>query len=143
MKKLALELLEIEKRFLLDDGEDYRAAVVVVVAPEGRYWEEVDFENEAEKLSAFAAIVDRARLKHALAIITINTGFESAKPLPGYCWGDLEHSGAQRVITLTVSGPSLEACSLSLPFSIENGSLSVGEIGDFEPAVIGLLPNWP
>ena len=143
LKNLALELLETEKRFLLEDGEDYRTAVAIVVTPESRYWEDVEFENEAEKIDVYSAIVDRAKQNHAAAIITINTSFERADALPDYRWGDLERSGAHRAITLTISGPSLESCSLSLPFSIENGSVKVGEAPEFEPAVVGLLPNWP
>jgi hypothetical protein len=36
LKKLALELLETETRFLLEDGEDYHTAVAVLVTPESR-----------------------------------------------------------------------------------------------------------
>ena len=147
LRKLALELLETEKRFLLEDKEEYRSAVVVVVTPEKRYWEEVEFENEEEKIDAYAAIVDQAKEKRASAIITINTAFEHAVSEPDalsdYRWGDLERIGSGRAITLTISGPSIEACSLSLPFNIENGSVVIGETSAFEPAVIGLLPNWP
>jgi hypothetical protein len=88
--------------------------------------------------------VDRAKQNHASAIITINTSFEKADALSDYRWGDLERSGAaRRAITLTMSGPSLETCSLSLPFSIEGGSVKIGVTTDFEPALVGLLPNWP
>ncbi len=147
LKKLALELLETEKRFLLEDKGEYSSAVVVVVAPKGRYWEEVEFENEEGKISAYAAIVDRARNNHASAIITINTGYRIESPteeeFASYRWGDLARKGMGRAITLTISGPSIGACSLTLPFNIENDSIRIGETSDFEPAVVGLLPNWP
>lgn len=147
LKKLALELLETEKRFLLEDKDDYRPAVVVVVTPEKRYWEEVEFENEEEKINAYSAIVDRAKESHASAIITINTAFEDAvsdgDALLNYRWGDLERIGSRRAIMLTISGPSLEAYSFSLPFSIDHGAVIMGETTEFEPAVVGLLPNWP
>ena len=143
LKTFALQLLDIEKRFLLEDKEEYRTAVVVVVTPEKRYSEDAEFESENEMIDAYAAIVERAKDNHAFAIITINTSFVSSDAPSDYRWGDLERSGAQRAITLTISGPSLEPSSLSLPFSVENGSVNLGEISDFEPAVLGLLPGWP
>ena len=143
LEKFALQLLDIEKRFLLEDRREYRTAVVVVVTPEKRYSEEVEFESEEEKVNAYAAIVDRAKENHASAIITINTSFVGSDVSSDYRWGDLEHSSAQRAITLTISGPSLEPCSLSLPFSVENGFVNIGEVSGFEPAVVGLLPGWP
>jgi hypothetical protein len=143
LKTLALELLEIERRFLLEDKEEYRTAAVVVITPEKRYWEEVEFDSEAEKISAYAGIVNRAKESGATAIITINTSFASTEKRSQYQWGDLEHEGAPREITLTISGPSIESCSLSLPFAVENDSVRIGERSDFEAALIGLLPNWP
>src|SRR4051812_8794035 len=122
LRQLALQLLEIEKRFLLEDREEYRTAVVVVVTPEERYSEEAEFENEEEKIDAYTAIVDRAKKNHASAIITINTSFVRSDAPSHYRWGDLEHSSAPRAITLTISGPSLEPVSLSLPFIVEDGS---------------------
>jgi len=82
LKTLALELLETEKRFLLEDKEEYRTAVVVVITPEKRYWEDVEFDSEDEMTSAYAAIVDRAKESGATAIITINTSFASTQPHP-------------------------------------------------------------
>lgn len=143
LRKLALQLLDTEKRFLLEEKEEYRTAVVVVVTPEKRYSEEVAFENETEKINAYAAVVERAKESHASAVITINTSFKRSDVPPDYRWGDFAGSCSQRAITLTISGPSLEACSLSLPFSIKNGSVSIGEVSGFEPAVVGLLPDWP
>jgi len=141
LREFALQLLENEKRFLLEDKEEYCTAVVVVVTPEQRYSEEAEFENEEEKIDAYA--VNRAKENDASAIITINTSFVRSDAVSDYRWGDLEHSGAPRAITLTISGPSLEPVSLSLPFSIEDGTVNIGEMSDFEPAVVGLLPGWP
>ena len=49
LQQLALELLEIEKKYLLEEKEEYSCAVVVVITTEGRYYEVVlgrqtDFE---------------------------------------------------------------------------------------------------
>ena len=143
LRKLALEILESEKRLLLEEKEEYRTAVVVVVTPERRYWEDVEFDSEAEMIEAYSAIVDRAKENRATAIITVNTSFLTDDPRPEYRWGDLERDGAQRAIALTISGLGFESLSLTLPFKVENGSVSIGKTSDFEPAVIGLLPNWP
>jgi hypothetical protein len=59
IKQLALELLETEKRYLLEDKSEYSAAIVVVITPEGRYWEEVTFDDEDQKVEAYAAVVAR------------------------------------------------------------------------------------
>jgi hypothetical protein len=67
VKQLALELLEIEKRHLFEDRGDYCAAVVVVISPEGRYWDEVTFNDESQKVKAYAAVVARAKERNAAA----------------------------------------------------------------------------
>jgi hypothetical protein len=117
LRYLAAELLETEKRFLLEEKEEYRTAVLVVVSPEGRYWEEAEFDNEDEMREAHAAIVGRAKENNATAIITLNTGFEKLLPtteeLRNYRWGDLEKSNSSRAITVTISGPSVCACCLT------------------------------
>jgi hypothetical protein len=131
----------------LEEREEYKAAVVVVVTPEGRYWEDAQFENEDEKLKAYAAIVARAKEARATAIITLNTSFEkpltTTEELCDYRWGDLARCGSQRVITVTISGPFLSACSISLPYRFENGEVFLSEGIGFQPSLIDLLPDWP
>ena len=147
LRKLALQLMEIEKRFLLEEREEYGSAIVVVITPEGRYSEEVEFDSEDDKARAYAAIVNRAKDSHASAIITINSSFKKSVPsddeVAAYRWGDLERGAAQRAITLTISGPSIKACCLSLPYSFQDGAVVVGELSDFDAARVGLLPGWP
>jgi hypothetical protein len=38
LTQLALKLLEIEKKHLLEKKEEYSCAVAVIVTPEGRYY---------------------------------------------------------------------------------------------------------
>lgn len=146
-KQLALELLETEKRYLLEDKDGYCAAVVVVVTPERRYWEEVEFNDEDEKVEAYAAVVARAKEQNAAAIITINTSRQltlaDGEVLDGYWWGKLESEECPRALTLTVSGPGMEAWCVSLPYRLEAGEVEMGQASDFRPARVGLLPNWP
>jgi hypothetical protein len=147
LKLLATELLEKETKFLLKEKEEYGAAVVVVVTPEERYWKEVEFDDEDEKIEAYRAIVSMAKEDNATAIITLNSSFErplaSNEELHEYQWGDLEKSGAQRAIIVTISGPSVDSWSLSLPYRFENGAVLLGDSGGFQPAVVDLLPDWP
>jgi hypothetical protein len=146
-KELALQLLEKEKQFLLEDKDKYFAAVAVVVTTEGRYWEEVDFDNEEEKIQAYSGVVERAKECGAVAIITVNSNRERAlvdgEELDEYQWGDLESGNCGRALTLTVSGPGIEPCSVSLPYRVERGDVILGQEIGFQPAQIGLLPNWP
>ena len=147
LKALARDLLEKEKKFLLDDKEQYVAAVVVVVTQDRRYWEEAEFNDADEKVNAYAEIVRHAKENGATAIITLNSSYEKditdENQLADYRWGDLQASGSQRTINVTISGPGIESCSMSLPFAFENGSVVLGEPSAFEPALIDLLPNWP
>jgi hypothetical protein len=145
--QLALKLLEIEKKHLLEEKQEYSCAVVIVMTPEGRYYEEADFDEEAEMDSVYGAIAERARAKNATAIITINTGRQKdvgdERELHRYWWGKLAEENQPRCLFLTISGPGLSPVSLSLPFSIENDQVVLGTQTDFEPAILNMLPNWP
>jgi len=147
LKQLALELLEIEKKYLLEDKEEYSCAVVVVVTPKRRYHEEAEFDNEAEMDAVYGAIVERAKAQKAIAIITINTArekdVEDESELDSYRWGQLAAQDRPRCLSLTLSGPGIGSLSLSLPFSMKNGELVLGKQTDFEPTIVNLLPNWP
>jgi hypothetical protein len=147
LKEIALKLLEIEKKPLLEEKQEYSCAVVVVVTPEGRYYEEADFDDEAEMDSVYGAIAERARAKNATAIITINTGgqkdVEDERELHRYWWGKLAKENEPRCLFLTISGPRVRAVTLYLPFSIENNQVVLGTQTDFEPAILNMLPNWP
>jgi hypothetical protein len=48
LKQLALELFEIEKNHLHEEQQEYSCAVVIVLTPEGRYYEEAEFDDENE-----------------------------------------------------------------------------------------------
>jgi hypothetical protein len=147
IKQLAVELLETEKRYLLQDKGEYSAAIVVVITPDGRYWEEVTFNDEDQKVEAYASVVARAKARSATAIITINTGRQlevaDGETVDDYWWGKLEADDCSRALTLTASGPQMDAWSLALPYRLENGDVELGLESEFQPARVGLLPNWP
>jgi hypothetical protein len=145
LKQLASELFEIERKRLLSEKAQYSCAVIVVVTPERRYYEEATFDNEQEMDDAYKTIVDRAKEQNAIAIITINAGRE--KDVDGeigpYWWGKLAADNEQRTLFLTLSGPSLEPVSLSQPFWIGENAVTLGVQSTFELTIINMLPNWP
>jgi hypothetical protein len=142
---LALSLLEIEKKYLLEEKGEYSCAIAVVITPEGRYYEEAEFNDEIEMDAVYGAIVARARGRNATAIITINTGREQdvAGELDSYWWGKLAAENQPKCLFLTISGPSVKPLSISLPFSVEDNQVILGAQSDFEPAILNMLPNWP
>jgi len=144
-RQLALTLLEVEKKYLLEEGEEYSCAVVVVITPKGRYYEEAEFNDEIEMDTVYGAIVDRARVKNATAIITINTAHqqEVTGELDSYWWGKLAVEDRPRCLHLTISGPGVEPLSVSLPFAVENNRVIFGTQTGFEPTIVNLLPGWP
>jgi hypothetical protein len=147
LTQLALSLLEIEKKHLLEELQEYSCAVVVVITSEGRYFEEAEFNDETEMDAAYGAIVERAKCKKATAIITINTAREKdvagESELESYWWGKLAAENQPRCLMLTISGPSLKSLSISLPFSVENDQVVLGTQTEFEPTIVNMLPNWP
>jgi hypothetical protein len=147
LKQLALNLFETEKEHLLEEKQEYSCAVVVVLTPERRYYEEADFDDKDEMDRVYGAIVERAKTRNATAIITINTGREKdvkdEKQLDTYWWGQLENENQPRCLFLTISGPGIKPLSMSLPFSVKNGQVVLGEQSEFEPAILNMLPNWP
>lgn len=147
LRQLALELLEIERKYLLEERQDYCCAVVVVITPEGRYYEEADFEDEVEKDAAYEAIAERAKARNAIAIIPINTGrekdVEDEREFDSYWWGKLAGENRRRCLFVTISGLGIKPVSLSLPFSVENDKVVLGKQTNFEPAILNMLPNWP
>jgi hypothetical protein len=143
--QLALKLFEIEKKHLLEEKQEYSCAVVVVITPEGRYYEEAEFNDVTELDVVYEAIVERARGNDATAIITINTAREQevAGELDSYWWGKLAAENKPRCLLLTISGPSVKPLSISLPFSVVNNQVVLGIQTEFEPTVVNMLPNWP
>lgn len=145
LTQLALKLFEIERKQLIEEKEEYSCAVVVVITPEGRYYEDVEFNDETEMDAAYGAIVERAKGKNATAIITINTGRE--RDVEGefgpYWWGKLAAENQPRCLFLTISGPTVKPLSMSQPFSVQNNQVSLGTQTEFEPATLNMLPNWP
>jgi hypothetical protein len=90
-----------------------------VLTPEGRYYEQPDFDEERDGSRLWSH--RRPKSRNATAITTINTGrekdIEDEKQLNTYWWGQLESENQPRCLLLTISGPGIEPLSMSLPFS--------------------------
>jgi hypothetical protein len=131
LTQLALKLFEIEKKFLLDEKQEYSCSIVIVITPEGRYYEDVEFNDETEMDGAFGAIVERAKSKKATAIITISTvrvkDVADESELESYWWGKLAAENQPRCLFLTISGPNLKstwtitALIRTVPIYLRNG----------------------
>lgn len=147
LQELALKLFEIEKNHLLEEEQEYSCSVAIVLTPEGRYYEEAEFDDEDEMDAVYGGIVERAKNRNATAIITINTGrekgVEDEKQVNTYWWGQLENENQPRCLFLTISGPGINPLSMSLPFSVKNERVVLGKQSEFESAILNILPNWP
>jgi hypothetical protein len=68
LQELAIKLFEIEKNHLLEEKQEYFCAVAIVLTPEGRYYEEAEFDDEDEMDTVYGAVVERAKSRNAIAI---------------------------------------------------------------------------
>jgi hypothetical protein len=147
LTQFALSLLEIEKKYLLEEMQEYSCAVAVVVTPDARYYEAAEFSDKTEMDAVYSAIVERAKGKNATAIITINTAREQDVgeewESGSYWWGRLAAENQPRCLLLTISGPTVKPMSISLPFSMINNQVVLGAQTEFEPSILNMLPNWP
>jgi phage pi2 protein 07 len=145
LKALAYELLhEAQQSF---QAHGYLNPVAVVITASENLIFEIEYENEEEREEVYAEMMDVARDKNAVAIITVNDVYldESGSParLEGEGWGSLSES-AHEAIMVTVSGGGFETWSVVSPY------FSRGEHLVFQPArespnpggEIDLLGDW-
>ena len=147
IKALMLRLLERQKEYVLEDLEVYACAMVVTVTAEETFLEFPRFQEEAEKIAAYAAIVQKAKLNHAIAIITVNGAFTrsnmSEDELDGLWWGALNSSNAHPCILVTASGPGMRSFAFELAYDIHDGEVDFGSVLELERTEVGMLPDWP
>jgi hypothetical protein len=145
LKALAYELLREAQQSLQEHG--YLNPVAVVITPGENLIFDLEFESEEEREEIYAEMMDVAREKNAVAIITVNDVYlddSGARPrLEGEGWGSLTES-AHEAITVTVSGGGFETWSVLGPY------FSRGEQVVFQPArespnpggEVDLLGDW-
>jgi hypothetical protein len=113
LKALAYELLHEAQQSL--QGEGHLNPVAVVITPGENLIFDIEFDNDEECEDIYAEMIDVARDKNALAIVTVNDVYldDSGEPirLHGEGWGALADS-AREAIVITVSGGGFDTWSL-------------------------------
>lgn len=149
VKKVMMTLLERQKEYVLEDLEDYGEAMVTVFTADNEsYIAFPKFEDEESKIAEYSAIVEAAKAKNAVLIVTVNSARTKVDPteeeMASYRWGNFNSTNSRSCILLTASGPGLRSCSLEQGFEIKDGKVEF----DREPELmneiqLNLLPDWP
>jgi hypothetical protein len=117
LKALAYEILHEAQLSLQEEG--HLNPVAVVITPSENLILDIEFESDEEREETYAEMIDLARDKNALAIVTVNDVYldDSGEPvrLHGEGWGALAES-AKEAIVITVSGSGLETWSLACAY---------------------------
>jgi hypothetical protein len=117
LKALAYELLHEAQQSLQEEG--HLNPVAVLITPSENLILDIEFENEAEREEIYAEVIDVAREKNAIAVVTVNDVYldDSGEParLHGEGWGGLADS-AREAIVITVSGGGFETWSLACAY---------------------------
>jgi len=142
LKKRALEALEAAKDDLTRDG--YLIPVAFIVTNLEILDFNLDYEDEDQKASAYAKLVEVARKQGGSAIITVNNA-RCGEPgtLDGYYPGKLEIEGAPECIYITVSGPAITTWSVTVPYVRRGKEIVFGNAVEAFDDSLNLLPGWP
>ena len=147
LKELMLKCLEVEKKVVEDELDEYGCAIAIIICPTGRHVEHVQFADEDEKIAAYSAVVKTAKELDATAIVTVNaarTGkSEADKDIEGYWWGKLAAEGARECISITASGPGMRSFGLTLGYEIVGQKVVFDATPELEETEVGMLPDWP
>lgn len=146
LKKYAFDLLDLSRRFLSEDGDLDPTAFIVTA--DDQLLRTIDLTDEAHKVSSCEKIVQEARQRTALAIITIFLArFEDFNQKEfdseSYSWGEIQDKSSKRCILLSVSGPGVKNWAVALPFENIDGRFVFGGRVEFKGGVdLGLFPGW-
>ena len=141
-----MALLELSRKFLLEDGG--LDPVAFIITNDEQLLRPLELRNETEKLECCKKIVDEARNRVALAIVTVflarlkDYGQENFSQ-EIYAWGDLQDSDSERCILVTASGPGIKNWAVVLPFNSKGKKIIFQKIIEFADGVdLGLFPGW-
>jgi hypothetical protein len=141
-----LELLELSRKFLAEDGDLDSNAFIVTA--DDQLVRPIELHDESAKIVSCKKIVGEARRKKALAIITIflarsaNFG-EKGFDQESYSWGDVQCNSTDRSILVTVSGPGIKNWAAALPFINVEGKIVFSGLVEYGEGVdLGLFPGW-
>lgn len=146
LKQHALELLELSRKFLAEDGDLDSNAFIVTA--DDQFVRPIELQDESAKIVSCKKIVGEARRKKALAIITIflarsedfgEKGFDQES----YSWGDIQDNSTDTSILVTVSGPGVKNWAAALPFRNVEGKIVFRDLVEYGEGVdLGLFPGW-
>ncbi|HET8891881.1 MAG TPA: hypothetical protein VFQ41_23485 [Candidatus Angelobacter sp.] len=145
IRRYALSLLELSRKFLLADGD--LDPVAFIITADEQLLRPLELRNETEKLTCCKKIAE-ARSRVAIAIVTVflarskDYGQENFSQ-ETYSWGDLQDSDSERCILVTVSGPGIKNWAVALPFNSKGKKIVFQKIIEFADGVdLGLFPDW-
>jgi hypothetical protein len=143
LKEYAFKVLEIARENLTRDGVLEPAAFLVTA--DDLIIVDAGFTNEEEKQAVYGNIVQLAREKNAIALLTLNDARyepddaprrESLRP------GQLEEEGAPECILLSLSGPGIENWVLLQPYERTAEGIRFGDLRETAGGQVNLLPGW-
>ena len=117
LKALAYELLHEAQQSLQE--QDELAPTAVVITPDQNLIFDIEYANEEEREEVYTEMVEVARDKNALAILTVNDVYlensGTRAQLEGAEWGELAESPSE-AITVMVSGSGFDTWTLVSPY---------------------------
>lgn len=145
LKALAHELMREAQQQL--QQEDHLTPTAVVIRPQENLIFDIEFETDEERDDIYAELVELAREKSALAILTVNDVYldddSSVVTLEGPGWGKLSES-AREAVMITLSGSGFESWSLIGPYFRRNEQLIFQPVEEKRNpgAEVELLGDW-
>jgi len=146
IRQYALSLLELSRKFFLEDGD--LDPVAFIITTDEQLLRPLELRNETEKLICCKKIAEEARSRVALAIVTVFLARSKDYAQENfsqetYLWGDLQDLDNERCILVTVSGPGIKNWAVALPFNSKGKKIVFKKIIEFADGVdLGLFPGW-
>jgi hypothetical protein len=102
------------------------------------------FEDQSAKETAYRALVQFAKEQQADVLVTLNEAWYGEKvPISELYPGKLQEDDGKEVILLTVSGPSMQSYSYSIPFKRRDGTIDFSETRLSRDNSMHFLEGWP
>lgn len=144
LREFAGQILEMAKENLHNDGVLLPVAFVVIgdqvlAAP-------IVFQTQDEKENAYRQLVETARARQALAIVTLNDAHyrpdPSGETRSVYYPGKLAAEGAAECILLTISGPGITSWEVRILYMRKPEGIEYGETIESNDIQLNLLGDW-
>jgi hypothetical protein len=135
LKPYARQALETAKEDLRRDG--YLIPVAFIVLDNEILDFNIQFEGHERKPLVYAKLVEIAKTKNALAIITLNDA--NVTDSPGR---EPTAEFSRECIYLTVSGPAIRTWTVSVPYRRIGSEIIFGKETESSTDILNLLPEW-